>query len=74
MDFRKIQTLTFPDVLIRYSACLILFILLRPQSGRLPVWAKDSGTEKGHITVMRNDLPGIDTHTAAGGPKGPVTL
>src|SRR5712664_2480222 len=42
---------------------------LRPQSGRHPFWAKDSGTEKGHITVMRNDLPGIDAHTAARGPK-----
>src|SRR6266850_1478076 len=42
---------------------------LRPKRGRHSFWARDRETEKGHITVMRNDLPGIDAHTAAGGPK-----
>src|SRR6266436_1550817 len=47
---------------------------LRPKRGRQPFWARDGETEKEHITVMRNDLPGIAAHTAAGGPKRPVTL
>src|SRR6266849_8984283 len=34
-----------------------------------PFWAKYGETEKGHITAVRNDLPGIARHTAAGGPK-----
>jgi hypothetical protein len=34
-----------------------------------PFRAKNGNTEKGHITVMRSDLPEIDAHTAAGGPK-----
>src|SRR5467141_2308832 len=34
-----------------------------------PFWAKYGETEKGHITAVRNDLPGIAAHTAAGGPK-----
>src|SRR5713226_5828863 len=34
-----------------------------------PFWAKNGETEKGHITAVRNDLPGIAAHTAAGGPK-----
>jgi hypothetical protein len=34
-----------------------------------PFRAKNGETEKGHITVMRSDLPGIDAHTAAGDPK-----
>src|SRR5260370_35150509 len=34
-----------------------------------PFWAKNRETEKGHITAVRNDLPGIVAHTAAGGPK-----
>jgi hypothetical protein len=34
-----------------------------------PFRAKNRETEKGHITVMRSDLPGIDAHTAAGDPK-----
>src|SRR6266481_7709205 len=42
---------------------------LRPKRGRHPFWARDSETEKGHITARRNDLPGIAAHTAAGGPK-----
>src|SRR6266478_2025272 len=42
---------------------------LRPKRGRHSFWARDRETEKGHITVVRNDLPGIAAHTAAGGPK-----
>src|SRR5260370_8693460 len=34
-----------------------------------PFWAKNGETKKGHITAVRNDLPGIVAHTAAGGPK-----
>src|ERR1700682_6487258 len=34
-----------------------------------PFWAKYGETEKGHMTAVRNDLPGIAAHTAAGGPK-----
>src|SRR5882762_6479799 len=34
-----------------------------------PFWAKYGETEKGHITAVRNDLPGIAAHTGAGGPK-----
>src|SRR5260370_18366221 len=34
-----------------------------------PFWAKNRETEKGHITAVRNDPPGIVAHTAAGGPK-----
>src|SRR5438552_6062495 len=41
----------------------------RPQCGRHPFRAKNGETEKGHITVVRNDLPRIAAHTAAGGPK-----
>src|SRR2546427_790212 len=42
-----------------------------------PFWAKYGETEKGHMTAVRNDLPGIAAHTAAGGPKrarGSVTF
>src|SRR5882762_2310919 len=42
---------------------------LRPKRGRHPFWARDRETEKGRITVMRNDLPKIAAHTAAGGPQ-----
>src|SRR5882762_2440508 len=42
---------------------------LRPKRGRHPFWARDRETEKGRITVVQNDLPGIAAHTAAGGPK-----
>src|SRR5437879_6087838 len=42
---------------------------VRPQNGRHPIWAKNGETKKGHITAVRNDLPGIVAHTAAGGPK-----
>src|SRR5260370_37023744 len=41
----------------------------RPQNGRHPFRAKNRETKKGDITVVRNDLPGIVAHTAAGGPK-----
>src|SRR6202165_6246597 len=34
-----------------------------------PFWAKYGETEKGHMTAVRNDLPGIAAHKAAGGPK-----
>src|SRR5258707_7630480 len=34
-----------------------------------PFWARNGETEKGHITAVRNDLPGIVAHTAARGPK-----
>src|SRR5260370_7793161 len=34
-----------------------------------PFWSRNGETEKGHITAVRNDLPGIVAHTAAGGPK-----
>src|SRR6267154_1008873 len=34
-----------------------------------PFWAKYGETEKAHLTAVRNDLPGIARHTAAGGPK-----
>jgi len=34
-----------------------------------PFWAKYGETEKGHFTAVRNDLPEIAAHTAAGGPK-----
>src|SRR5467141_3278497 len=34
-----------------------------------PFWAKYGETEKAHITAVRNDLPWIARHTAAGGPK-----
>src|SRR2546421_9615105 len=34
-----------------------------------PFWAKNGETEKGLIAVVRTDLPGIDPHTGAGGPK-----
>src|SRR6267142_6203598 len=40
---------------------------LRPKRGRHSFWARDRETEKGHINVTRNDLPGIAAHTAAGG-------
>src|SRR6266446_7511383 len=42
---------------------------LRPKRGRHSFWARARETEKEHITVRRNDLPGIAAHTAAGGPK-----
>src|SRR6266567_5865702 len=42
---------------------------VRPQNGRHPFRAKNGETKKGHITVVRNDLPGIAAHTAAKGPK-----
>src|SRR6266852_2235276 len=42
---------------------------VRPQNGRHPIRAKNGETDKGHITAVRNDLPGIAAHTAAGGPK-----
>src|SRR5882672_7039559 len=42
---------------------------LRPKRGRHSFRARDRDTEKRHITVRRNDLPGIAAHTAAGGPK-----
>src|SRR3989442_1423893 len=35
-----------------------------------PSWAKNGETEKGHMTAVRSDLPGVTAHTAAGGPKG----
>src|SRR6267378_1825760 len=44
---------------------------LRPKRGRHSFWARDRETDEGLITVMRNDLPGIAAHTAAGGPKRP---
>jgi hypothetical protein len=47
---------------------------VRPQNGRHPFRAKNGETEKEHITVVRVDLPGIGKHTAAEGPKEPVTL
>jgi hypothetical protein len=34
-----------------------------------PFRAENGQLEKGHITVMRRDLPMIAAHTAAGGPK-----
>src|SRR5437762_14050954 len=42
---------------------------VRPQCGRHPSWAKNGKTKEGHITAVRNDLPGIAAHTAAGDPK-----
>src|ERR1700739_3096385 len=42
---------------------------LRPKRGRHSFRARDSETEKELITMMRNDLPGIAAHTAAGGLK-----
>src|SRR5438876_8399459 len=44
---------------------------LRPKRDRHSFWARDRETDEGLITVMRNDLPGIAAHTAAGGPKRP---
>src|SRR5713101_1644322 len=45
------------------------YLRLRPGRSRHPFWAKNGETKKGHITSVRNDLPGIAAHTAAGGPK-----
>src|SRR6266851_9318693 len=42
---------------------------VRPQNGRHPIRAKKRRNGEGHITAVRNDLPGIVAHTAAGGPK-----
>src|SRR6266571_5560288 len=42
---------------------------VRPQNGRHPIRARNGETKKGHITAVRNDLPGIAAHTGAGGPK-----
>src|SRR5258706_1885962 len=42
---------------------------VRPQNGRHPIRAKKRRNGEGHITPVRNDLPGIVAHTAAGGPK-----
>src|SRR5216683_6733507 len=45
------------------------YLRLRTGRSRHPLRAKNGKTEKGHITALRNDLPGIVAHTAAGGPK-----
>src|SRR6266446_132220 len=45
------------------------YLRLRTGRSRHPLRAKNGETEKGHITALRNDLPGIAAHTAAGGPK-----
>src|SRR5260370_33963469 len=42
---------------------------VRPQNGRHPFGQKTEKQRQGHISVVRNDLPGIAAHTAAKGPR-----
>src|SRR5205823_10789659 len=46
-----------------------LYLRLRPGRSRHPCRAKNGETKERKINVVRNDLPGIAAHTAAGGPK-----
>src|SRR5439155_25338666 len=67
LDFREIQMLTFPDVLIaiRHACSSLSAAQTEPTS----LVGKIGETKKGQITAMRDDLPRIAAHTAAGGPK-----
>src|SRR5258708_7267564 len=42
---------------------------VRPQNGRHPFGQKTEKQRQGHISVVRNDLPGIAAHRGAKGPK-----